>query len=98
MKTIYNVEEFVLQHLFFPFCDIYDPTLKGTRYTRDVISGYVKELTEDPWKIEYMLEENKEFKKATFDRLKRVYQENPFTFYRWINCPVVDYVMNELKA
>ena len=83
MKTIYNLEKFVIEQMFRPYQSIIVTT---DFQAKEKIKKIENQLRRKPEIIMYILKNNKNAFRLVFDRLSRL----DFKFYKWLKHPLID--------
>ena len=81
MKTIYNIEEFVINEMFRPSQHLIVPE-------PDKRKAFEKKLNEHPEEILPILYNNNKAYEHVFNRLIKI----DFKFYKWLKHPLIDSV------
>lgn len=89
MKTIYNIEDFVINEMLMPYQNIIieNPTEENIKEAKRI-------LRKNPQNIIGILKNNKKAYECVFRRLSRI----DFKFYKWLSHPLIDEINGIVMA
>jgi len=102
---ITDLDKFAIEELFRPYCSTFDPQIYELEYKQNNrISAarlqlkYEQKIKDDLSILIKWFNENAEFKKYVFKRLRAIDKKNRFVFPSYIQHKLKDYVIKELEV